>query len=86
MLRAAVVMVAPFVVLTVLGARADVSVLSGTFVSEVQALAGLAYAASYFAAVVLAPPLLFAAAATAAARSPGCSKRRSAGTVTLREE
>ena len=61
MLRAAVVITAVFVVLSLLGGRDEVAVLSGTFASADRALLGLAYAAAYFAAVLLAPPLLISA-------------------------
>ena len=60
MLRAALVMVLLFAVLSLLGARAEVGVLSGTLGSPAGALAGLAYAGAYFAALLLAPPLLVA--------------------------
>lgn len=60
MLRAAFVMLAAFVVLSLLGARADVSVLSGTVTTAFHAVLGLAYAASYFGLVLLGPPLLVA--------------------------
>jgi hypothetical protein len=60
MLRAALVMLAAFAVVHLAGLREDVGVLSGTVTSAPHALAGLAYAASYFAALLLAPPLLAA--------------------------
>jgi hypothetical protein len=58
MLRAAVLIFAALTVLSLLGLREDVSVLSGTVVSYEQAAAGLTYVAVYFAAVLLGPPLL----------------------------
>jgi hypothetical protein len=81
MLRAALVMITAFTVLHLAGLREDVSVLSGTMHSAPHALAGLAYAASYFAALLLAPPLLAAAALQRSnrirARSRGTGASRS---------
>ena len=60
MLRAAFVMLAAFVALSLAGARAEVSVLSGTATTAFHAVLGLAYAVAYFAVVLLGPPLLVA--------------------------
>lgn len=69
MLRAAVVMLAVFAVLTLLGARADVGVLSGSLTHSSQLLTGPLYALSWFGAVLLAPPLAIAGLAMRALRS-----------------
>lgn len=61
MLRSALVVLASFAMLSLLGARTAVSVLSGTVSSHGQLLLGLAYTASYFAALLLVPPLLLTA-------------------------
>lgn len=60
MLRAALVTLAAFVLLSVLGGRAEVSVLSGTVMTVHGGLLGLGYAVAWFAGVLLAPPLLIA--------------------------
>jgi len=58
MLRSAFVMVAAFAVLSLLGGRDAVSVLSGTVSTAGGALLGLSYALAWFGALLLAPPLL----------------------------
>ena len=53
-----VFIVGTFAVLTLLGGRANVGVLSGTMpATPAQAALGLAYVLSYFAAVLVAPVL-----------------------------
>lgn len=58
MLRSALVMLVVFAMLSLIGARTAVSVLSGTVSSHAQLLLGLGYAAAYFGALLLVPPLL----------------------------
>lgn len=63
MIRVALVLVALFVGLHLVGARADVGILSGTTpASDWELLAGLAYALSWFGAAIAAPILVIASA------------------------
>ncbi len=58
LVKLALVLLAAFALLSLVGGRDAVSVLSGTVSSAHGALLGLSYALAFFAALLLAPPLL----------------------------